>query len=77
MPANKDLGRVIRRLRQAQHLSIEALAHEAGVSAGHLGMIERGHVNPRVATLYDLAVALGVTVGQLVCAAEAEATRQP
>jgi transcriptional regulator with XRE-family HTH domain len=44
------LGQTIRRDRQAQGLSIEALAFKAGVSAGHLGWIERGHGNPRLET---------------------------
>ncbi len=72
MPTNEDLGRAIRRLRQAQHLSIEALAYEAGVSAGHLGKIERGHVNPRLETLFGLAGALGITFENLARAAEYE-----
>jgi transcriptional regulator with XRE-family HTH domain len=66
------LGVVIRRLRRARHLSIEALARKTGMSSGHLGVVERGHGNPRMATLCDLAEALGVTFAQLVCAAEAE-----
>ncbi len=41
------LGVVIRHQHQARNLTIEALAHKAGVSAGHLGRIERGHGNPR------------------------------
>jgi XRE family transcriptional regulator, regulator of sulfur utilization len=67
------LGRAIRRLRQDRHLSIEALARKAGMSAGHLGVIERGRGNPRLETLFALAGALGVTFEALVSGPEDEA----
>ena len=66
------LGQTIRRERQAQRLSIEALAHKAGVTSAHLGRIERGQVKLRVTTLYALAQALGVTVVSLMVAADDE-----
>lgn len=66
------LGRVIRRLRQGRCLSIEALAHEAGMSPGRLGRVERGQGNPKVSELLALSKALGVTVTQIVLAAEDE-----
>jgi XRE family aerobic/anaerobic benzoate catabolism transcriptional regulator len=75
MPTNKDLGRAIRRMRQAQHLTIKALALEGGISPRHLGVIERGYGNPRLETLLGLADALGVTLGQLMRIAEAEGHR--
>jgi transcriptional regulator with XRE-family HTH domain len=66
------LGRTIRRLRQAQHLTIAALASKAGLSANQPGAIELGHGNPTFTTLSALAGALGVTPSELVRAAEAE-----
>lgn len=66
------LGMAIRRLHRARHLSIEALARKADMPSGHLGVIERGRGNPPATMLCDLAEALGVTFGQLVCAAAAE-----
>jgi transcriptional regulator with XRE-family HTH domain len=73
MPLSEALGRVIRRLRQAQRLTMAALASEAGVSESHLGRIELGRGNPAVGTLLALTGALGVTLGELVLAAEEEA----
>jgi transcriptional regulator with XRE-family HTH domain len=76
MPGDPELialGRRIRRLRQARALSIEALAYKAGMSAGHLGRIERGHGDPRLETLFGLSKALGVTFGDLMCVPEGEA----
>ncbi len=75
MPTTQDLGRAIRRLRKAQHLTTEALAFKARVSAGHLGTIERGHCNPRLETLFGLAEGLDVTFEELVRTTEAEAAR--
>jgi transcriptional regulator with XRE-family HTH domain len=63
-PEMAALGRSIRRLRQARRLSIRALAREAGMSSGHLSVIERGQGNPKISTLWSLAEALGVTVAQ-------------
>ncbi len=73
-PTNRDLGRAIRCLRQDRHLSIRALARKAGMSAGHLGVIERGRGNPRLDKLFALSDALGVTFEVLVGAAEDEAS---
>jgi transcriptional regulator with XRE-family HTH domain len=73
MPTRGDLGRAIRRLRQARDLTIEVLAFKAGMSPRHLGRIEQGHGNPRLETLFGLADALGVTFEDLVRAAEDKA----
>lgn len=67
------LGQVLRRERQAQHLSIEALAFKAGMSPGRVGQIECGQFRLLVRMLYDLAQALGVTIVALMVAADAEA----
>ncbi len=71
------LGHAIRRLRQAQHLSIAALARVSGVSAKHLNKIELGQRNSTFEKLDALAGALGVTLGQLVCAAETKTEGEP
>ena len=67
------LGHVLRRERQAQHLSMEALAFKAGMSPGRVGQIECWQFRLRVTMLYDLAQALGVTIVGLMVAADAEA----
>jgi transcriptional regulator with XRE-family HTH domain len=56
------LGVAIRYHRHAKGLTIEALARKAGMSAGHLGRIERGHGNPRWDKLCALASALDMSV---------------
>lgn len=59
------LGTAIRSHRQAKGLTIEALAHKAGMSTGHVGRIEQGHVNPRWDTLCALASALDMPLAEL------------
>lgn len=59
------LGAVIRQLRHSRNMTQEALAHGAGVTVGHLSMIERGHSNPTWGTVKGIARALGVSVGQI------------
>jgi len=43
----------------------EALAQEAGVTVGHMSMIERGHSNPTWATAKAVAAALEASIVEL------------
>jgi transcriptional regulator with XRE-family HTH domain len=52
------LGKAIRQLRNERDMTQEALAHAAGVTVGHLSMIERGHSNPTWATVKAISTAL-------------------
>lgn len=60
------LGQAVRRRRHTKGLTIEALARKAGMSARHLGLIERGHGNPRWDTLSALASALDMSLSVLL-----------
>jgi transcriptional regulator with XRE-family HTH domain len=59
------LGKAIRQLRDKHGMTQEALAHAAGVTVGHLSMIERGHSNPTWATVKAIAAALDVSMVDL------------
>jgi transcriptional regulator with XRE-family HTH domain len=59
------LGRAIRQLREERDMTQEALAQEAGVTVGHMSMIERGHSNPTWATVKAVANALDVSMVEL------------
>ncbi len=72
-PTNADLGRAIRRLRRARHLTIEDLAHAAHLHPTYLSGIERGIRNPTWSKLSHLAVALDVSVSTVAHDAETEA----
>lgn len=71
-PTHAALGRAIRRLRQQQGLSIEALALDAGLHPTYLSGIERGARNPTWTKLCDLAGTLGVAVSVIAADAERE-----
>jgi transcriptional regulator with XRE-family HTH domain len=59
------LGGRIRELRDALERSQEDLADAANVDGKHLQEIERGKVNPTVATLLGIARALRVSLADL------------
>jgi transcriptional regulator with XRE-family HTH domain len=72
-PTNPELGRAIRRLRRARHLTIEGLAHASDMHPTYLSGIERGRRNPTWSKLTSLAGGLGIPVVKIVEDAEAEA----
>ena len=55
----------IRRIRKAQGLSLESLAHRAGVSTATVYRAEHGRHETAEDTLAKLAAALGVEVASL------------
>lgn len=59
------LGKAIRQLRDKSGMTQEALAHAAGVTVGHLSMIERGHSNPTWATVKAIAAALEASMAEI------------
>jgi transcriptional regulator with XRE-family HTH domain len=59
------LGKAIRQLREERGMTQEALAQEAGVTVGHMSMIERGHSNPTWATAKAVAAALEASIVEL------------
>lgn len=60
------VGNRIKDLRKAKNLSVEELASEAGISVQLLEQIEGGRITPSVATLINLAKALGVSLKELM-----------
>jgi transcriptional regulator with XRE-family HTH domain len=63
--ACRRFGLEVRRLRQAQDLTLEQLAERAGVSQNYIGTIENGHRDPSLSTIEALAIGLGVATGEL------------
>jgi len=59
------LGNNVKALRQAQGLSQEALALEAGVDRTYISQIERGVGNPSVLVLLKISVILRTDVSDL------------
>jgi len=58
-------GRTVRKARRDRDLSQEALADEAGLSAKHIGEIERANKDPRLTTVLKIARALELRSGEL------------
>ena len=59
------VGPRIRALRERQALSLRALAGRCGLSINAISQIERGENSPTVASLHQLASALGVSITEL------------
>jgi transcriptional regulator with XRE-family HTH domain len=58
----KELGKNIRRIRLANHLTQEQLAFEAGISLKQVNRIELGQINTSVSQIYVLAKVLDIPV---------------
>ncbi|MBD3174656.1 MAG: helix-turn-helix domain-containing protein [Armatimonadia bacterium] len=67
-----NIGSKIRKLRARRMLTMEAVARAAGCSRAFLSRVERSESMPSVATLVDIANALGVPVGFFFDESEAE-----
>lgn len=59
-------GAVVRRLREARHVTQEELAERAEVSATYIGFLERGDNVPTLTIILQIASALGVRASELL-----------
>jgi transcriptional regulator with XRE-family HTH domain len=60
------LGQHIRRLRQQKNMGQEGFADLAGIHRNHIGLLERGELDPRLSTLQAVATALGLGLDELL-----------
>lgn len=67
-----QLGAVLRRLREAQGLTLESLAHDVGITTGTLSRIETAQSAPAWWTVRKIADTLGVSLAKLAKQVEAE-----
>lgn len=65
MNIHHRIARRLRELRDAQGLSLDALAERSQVSRSAISLIERGQSSPTAAVLDRLSSALGVTLASL------------
>lgn len=65
MDINFLIARRLRALRDAQGLSLGALAELSGVSRSNISLIERGESSPTATVLDRLSAALGITLAAL------------
>lgn len=67
MDIRERFGMNVRRVRRAQDITQEELAHRAGIHRTYLSGLERdGDKNPTLYVVGRIAAALNVTVGSLV-----------
>ncbi|CDX45344.1 Uncharacterized HTH-type transcriptional regulator y4dJ [Mesorhizobium sp. SOD10] len=66
MDMRKLVGQNFARLRREKGLTQEQVEERSGFSQQYLSGLERGHRNPTVVTLFELAQALGVSHIDLV-----------
>jgi transcriptional regulator with XRE-family HTH domain len=66
MDMRKLVGRNVQKIRQRQRLTQEQLAEISGFSQQYLSGLEKGRRNPTIVTIYELALALGVSHMDLV-----------
>ena len=61
-----EFGKKVRNKRKAIHLSQENLAYKAKIDRTHMGHIERGNVSPSLKKMNQIALALGITLNDLL-----------
>jgi transcriptional regulator with XRE-family HTH domain len=66
MDMRKLVGRNLARLRREKGLTQERFAEVSGVTQQYVSDIERGLRNPTIVSIYNLAIALGVSHVDLV-----------
>ncbi len=59
------IGQRIRKLRLDQKMSIEKLAHEAGIEYTQLSRIELGKINTSIYHIYIISLTLGIELEDL------------
>lgn len=62
----------LRRIRRAQELTQEQVAEGAGLHPNYIGSVERGERNISICNIGRIAIALGVTMAELVAETPAE-----
>ena len=66
MAISDTVGRTLRRHRRAAGMSLAELAAAAGLGKSTLHALELGDGNPTLSTLWALATALGIPLGELL-----------
>ncbi|ESX98073.1 MULTISPECIES: helix-turn-helix transcriptional regulator [Mesorhizobium] len=66
MDMRRLVGRNVQRIRLRKRLTQEQLAEISGFSQQYISGLEKGRRNPTIITIYELALALGVSHTDLV-----------
>lgn len=60
------IGKRIKELRIAKGISQQELAAEIEYEKSNMSRLESGRINPKIATLYKVAKALGISLSDIV-----------
>src|SRR3990170_3542382 len=60
------IGASLRNVRRRQGLTLRQVAESAGVTESFLSQVERDIASPSIATLRRIAVALGMSIGEIL-----------
>lgn len=77
MDVYRLVARNIRRLRLERGISQEDLAHRAGLDRSYVSALDRGRRNPSLRVLHQVAVALDVSLVDIVSEHTAQDTLPP
>jgi transcriptional regulator with XRE-family HTH domain len=69
---NIAFGIVLRELRVKSGLSQESLSFAADLQRNYISLMELGHNQPTITTIFKLAIALGITPSELIKMVESE-----
>jgi transcriptional regulator with XRE-family HTH domain len=75
MDMRRLVGQNVRIIRKKKGLTQERLAEISGFSQQYISGLEQGRRNPTVVTVYELAVALGVSYLDLMRPRRSRATK--
>jgi transcriptional regulator with XRE-family HTH domain len=70
VPLGPALGHIVREIREARGMSLEALSVEAELNRVYLRTLESGDRDPTLSILCDLAGCMGIRTSDLIRAAE-------
>ena len=54
------IGDRLKNVRKKKGMTQEDVAHKAGIAVSQVGRIERGKLNPRVSTIFVIALAMDI-----------------
>ena len=69
---NQTIGRLLKKIRTNQHISLNQLANSYGIDKGGLSKIENGLVDCQISTLWKIAEASGVKFSEFAKMLEKE-----
>jgi transcriptional regulator with XRE-family HTH domain len=71
-PRNPEqaFGQVLRKAREKQSISQEALAFMGGYHRTYIGQLERGEKSPSLRTIFALAGTLGISASEMLIGVE-------